>query len=273
VGGHGSLIRVFLPNLECETDTAGDTGKQRLSRFGWKRKRDHVRCGSRSDSTTTTTRRPTSITPIMPQPISNLSRHHIPDISETDASLSFEIPCTVDSADLLLANKSDDFLNGVDCSLTTPPPPKRTLDVPLTLSELTPTHRTAQVQSVKTPPPSLRRRTSTKSPETLRARPSAQKTPQSFVSSRLNMIKLADSPVSAKRFANLQAEVDSLGRDSMEEVQHLKPTVPQIEATNSVVAPLKGELNLPKGGEHKPRTKPVRLRVTFHCSPELISMN
>ena len=208
----------------------------------------------------------------MPPPISNLSRHHIPEIPETDVSLSFEIPSTVDSADLLLANKSDDFLNGVDCSLTTPPPPKRTLDIPLTLSELTPTHQTAQVESVRTPPPSLRRRT-TKSPETLRARPSPQKTSQSFVSSRLNMIKLADSPVSAKRFANLQAEVDSLRRDSMEEVQRSKPMVPQIEATNPVVATSRGELNLPKGGERKARTKPVRLPVAFRCSRELISMN
>ena len=184
-----------------------------------------------------------------------LSLHHLPDLSQPDASVSFEIPLTVNSADLLLADNSD-FLSGIDCSLTTPPPPQRALDAPLTLSELTPTPRAVPAATVQTPSPSLRRRNA-QSPEIFRARLSPQKTPQSVIRMRLNTTQQVNSPVSIERFANLKAEVDSL---SAEEVELSERALPQsLTAEPPAVRP-KRDTKLRKGGERQPKMKPVRLR-------------
>ncbi|KIM82197.1 hypothetical protein PILCRDRAFT_785620 [Piloderma croceum F 1598] len=180
-----------------------------------------------------------------------LSLHHLPDISPPDASVSFEIPLAINSADLLLADNSD-FLRGVDCSLTTPPPPKRTLHAPLTLSELTPTPR-VPATAVQTLSPSLRARNTT-SPEIIRTRLSPQKTPQSIIRTRINTTKQVDSPVSAERLANLKAEVDSLAKDSAE-VERPKPALSRSRTAKPPTARQKRVMKLRIDDELKTKTK------------------
>jgi len=192
------------------------------------------------------------------QSTSDLSLRHLPDVSQSNASLSFEIPLIVNSADLLLADNSDDFLRGVDSSLTTPPPPKRILDSPLTLSELTPTPRAAHVAGI--PIPSLHQR-NTKSPEISRARHSPQKTPQSFARILSDTPNLVPSPVNAVRFANLRAEIDSLGRDSAEEADPSNHTVTQVRTAKAPAARLKRGEKLRKGDDRKPKIKAVCQQV------------
>jgi hypothetical protein len=198
-----------------------------------------------------------------------LSLHHLPDISQTDASLSFEIPLAINSADLLLADNSD-FLRGVDSSLTTPPAPKRTLDAPLTLSELTPTPRGVPATVVQTLSPSLRAR-NTKSPEIIRARLSPQKTPQSMVRTRINTTKQVDSPISAERFANLKAEVDSLTKDSAE-VERPKPASSRTRTAKPPTARQKRDMKLRIGDELKTKTKAVRLRPFVACPNDRVDV-
>jgi hypothetical protein len=203
------------------------------------------------------------------QSTSDFSLRHLPDMSQPNASLSFEIPLVANSADLLLADHSDDFLDGVDYSLTTPPPPKGTLNTPLTLSELTPTYRAAPIVTVQTLSPSLHRR-NTKWPETVTARLSPRKTPQSVGRTRPGTPKLVDSPVGAVRLANLKAEVDSLLEDSAEEVEPPKPAAEQVRTTKRSAARLKRGTKLPKGDELKPKMKAVRLLASFYIDPELM---
>jgi hypothetical protein len=192
-----------------------------------------------------------------------LSLHHLPDISQPDASLSFEIPLAINSADLLLADNGD-FLRGVDCSLTTPPPPKRILDAPLTLSELTPTPRVVPATAVQTPSPSLRAR-NTKSPEIIKARLSPQKTPQSMIRTRIDTTKQVNSPISAERLANLKAEVDSLAEDSAE-VERPKPTLSRSRTAKPPTARQKHDMKLRIGDELKTKTKAVRLQFLCYMS-------
>ncbi|KAI0354659.1 hypothetical protein OH77DRAFT_1425745 [Trametes cingulata] len=74
-----------------------------------------------------------------------ISLRHIPDLSDASAvgdfsDASFQIPRAVGNADdLLLADDTMDFFNGVNDTLSTPAPPsKPAVQPPLTLAELTP---------------------------------------------------------------------------------------------------------------------------------------
>jgi len=180
-------------------------------------------------------------------------------MSQPDASLSFELPLAINSADLLLADNSDDFLRGVDCTLTTPPPPNRNINVPFTLSELTPTPRAVPaITAVQTPSPSLRVR-NTKSPEIIRARLSPQKTPQSRINARIITPKQVDSPVSAKRLATLKAEIDLLAKDSAE-VERPKPALSRSRTAKLPTARQKRDIKLRIGDELKTKTR----RYVYH---------
>ena len=200
------------------------------------------------------------------RPTSDLSLHHLPSPSRPDDSLSFEIPLAVSSADLLLADNSDDFLKGVDCTLTTPPP-SRALDTPLTLSELSPTPRVATIPSFQIPSTSSSR-LNTNLPD----RPSPQKTPQLAGSTRLNTPKLVNTPVSAARLASLKAEIDSLGRDSGEETE-TEPSKPAIQRAPTAKLPatrLRHDTKLRKGDERKQQTKAVRMKSPILLIADLL---
>lgn len=137
---------------------------------------------------------------------SEISLRHLPD--QSDSSLSFQIPQAVNAADLLLTEAEDDFLNDNELSFATPVPPKRFIDEPLTLSQLTPTPR-GTPNRVGLPCHSMQ------SPPTIRASP--LKTPHTATRQILgrreiekNTPQPVGSPISKERLANLKAEVDSL---------------------------------------------------------------
>ncbi|KAI0334006.1 hypothetical protein GY45DRAFT_140251 [Cubamyces sp. BRFM 1775] len=72
-----------------------------------------------------------------------ISLRHIPDLSDASVNAdfsdaSFQIPRTLGSTDDLLADDTMDFFNGANDTLSTPAPPSRPLQPPLTLAELTP---------------------------------------------------------------------------------------------------------------------------------------
>ncbi|KAH9897677.1 hypothetical protein C8Q73DRAFT_743881 [Cubamyces lactineus] len=72
-----------------------------------------------------------------------LSLRHIPDLSDVSVNAdfsdaSFQIPRTLGNTDDLLADDTMDFFNGANDTLSTPAPPSRPMQPPLTLAELTP---------------------------------------------------------------------------------------------------------------------------------------
>lgn len=200
--------------------------------------------------------------------MTDISLRHLPDDSQTDSSLSFQIPLADSSADLLLADNNDDFLKDDEYSFTTPAPRRMALDEPLTLSQLTPTLRVASTSATQAPTvsPQLHRPRS-KSPEILSSRASPKATPMCTPkhapqSSRKlvekakmgNEVFMAvDSPVSAERFANLKAEVDTLVSTEidLEATQSWTGEVSQTQSNTAVKLP--NHIN--------PKTKPVRHNI------------
>lgn len=152
---------------------------------------------------------------------SEISLRHLPDISESDASFSFQIPQVVNSADLLLANTDDNdfFGNGQDDSFATPAPPKRILDNPLTLSQLTPKPQESAITPALSSSPS-RPKQNTKSRTATSLPPEKQKIRfGNEVAQRRTRggDAIINSPVGAQRFADLRAGVEFLVKDAMED--------------------------------------------------------
>lgn len=179
--------------------------------------------------------------------VSQLSLRYLPDVSVSDASLSlsFQIPQAALSADLLLADDTDDFFKGVNESFMTPALSKRTNSDPLTISQSTPTRGAvvAAAAMIEASPSSTPSRL-TKLPEVEKARVSPEKTPgriDKVERKTLESEAMVDSPVSAARFASLKAEVDLLGQDETP----LEPITssPPEKTQPSIVKPFASRLN------------------------------
>lgn len=158
---------------------------------------------------------------------SELSLHHLPDLSESDTSFSFQIPHTVTSADLLTnthlnLNDTDDFFDGVheeDDSFSNSGTPKRidTADEPLTLSMLTPKPDRPEpaislVHSLS--PPRANQNTRATAAENGRKFGFGNEVVKRRT---MGVDAIENSPVSAKRFADLKAGVEFLLQDALED--------------------------------------------------------
>lgn len=206
-----------------------------------------------------------------------ISLRHLPDLSQSDASLSFQIPATAAvSADLLLADDSDFLLHAAELTFTTPPPTARNLSPhhanhdKLTLSQLTPMPRPRprpnrsptllplQLSSPHASSPSssiLLPAVDTKSPEISRPRISPRLAHPHYHELKHGIIRdgprpsgVGGSPVNAQRFANLKAEVESLVSN---------PAPAAFAKVSNSPEPQPQSQSKPQSTKSRPKTKPV----------------
>lgn len=180
-----------------------------------------------------------------------LSLRHLPDVSDIDASFSFQIPVPAREDYLLADDGDDDFFKGVNDVLATPVALSRpTQHEPLTLSQLTPrpseTHRSIHLRSPLPSLPSPSRNLSHKprlNEETqdlpmlvkgvTSARPKAIKKPA------LRLLPNEGSPAGA-RLDSLRAEVDLLAEG-----------LGTGTSTSKLAPPLQSRLRSPKGSKRQ----------------------
>ena len=180
-----------------------------------------------------------------------LSLRHLPDVSDIDASFSFQIPVPTRGDYLLADDGDDDFFKGVNDVLATPVAPSRPIQhEPLTLSQLTPrpseTHRSIHFRSPLPSLPSPSRNLSHISNEETQDLPMLVKgvttaRPKAIKKPALHLLPRSDegSPAGA-RLESLRAEVNLLAEG-----------LGTGTSTSKLVPPIRSRLRSPKGSKRQ----------------------
>lgn len=180
-----------------------------------------------------------------------LSLRHLPDVSDVDASFSFQIPVPAREDYLLADDGDDDFFKGVNDVLATPVALSRPIQhEPLTLSQLTPrpseTHRLIHFRSPLPSLPSPSRKLSPNSrlneenqdlPMLVKGVTSAR--PKAIKKPALHLLLDEGSPAGA-RLESLRAEVDLLAEG-----------LGTGASTSKVAPPIQSRLRSPKGSKRQ----------------------
>lgn len=208
---------------------------------------------------------------------SEVSLRHLPDLSESDTSFSFQIPHTVTSADLLTnthlnLGDADDFFSGVredeaEESFTAPGS-RESIDNAkgsLTLSMLTPkpNRREPAIALAQSPPPaSAGQNTRATAADTERKGGFGNEVAKRRT---MGVDMIENSPVGAKRFADLKAGVEFLLQDALEDDTGIfAPSNARPFLGEPPAAAAKPQDLSPRVNAAKRRTKPVSGWVRRH---------